>query len=238
MEFLKRSISASSHLINLLRINPETTHTMLNILDLHAVSTAVDILREGGVIAVPTDTLYGLACSATNTSGINKLYDIKKRDENKPVAICIGKVSDIPKWAHISHLSLKLLSALLPGPVTLILNCTKELNPLLVCNNKIGIRVPNYPFILDVCNKLNCPIALTSANRSSEPSTVSVDEFKVLWPQLSGIFDGGIVGKRDGSRDGSTVVDLSEIGFYKIIRNGIAFEETVQTLENFGLVKK
>lgn len=65
---------------------------------------AVDLLKRGAIIAIPTDTVYGLACSATDINAIKKLYLIKDRDQNKPLAICVGKVVDIQQWATVNHL--------------------------------------------------------------------------------------------------------------------------------------
>lgn len=200
-----------------------------------SVKLAIDLLNSGGVIALPTDTVYGLACSATNRQGINKLYEIKKRNENKPVAMCVGKVEDVHLWAEVSHLPDGLLCSLFPGPVTLVLKCINKLDKSLSVNDKVGVRVPNHPFIINIANGLECPIALTSANLSNEPSSVKITEFKSLWNDLSAVFDGGTLGVGDSNRGASTVIDLTEIGKYFIIREGIACNKSVSILERYGL---
>lgn len=207
----------------------------INIINSNSIELAIDILNSGGVIALPTDTVYGLACSATNTQGISKLYEIKKRNENKPVAICVGKVEDVHLWAEVSHLPNGILHSLFPGPVTLVLNCINKLDKSLSVNGKVGIRIPNYPFIVNIANGLECPIALTSANLSNEPSSIKTSEFKSLWNKLSAVFDGGTLGIGDSNRGASTVVDLSEEGKYFIMREGIACNKTISILENYGL---
>lgn len=73
-------------------------HILINRSD--AVNSAIEFLKSGSVIAVPTDTVYGLACDATNTGAIHKLYNIKCRNENKPVAICLGEITDINLWVR------------------------------------------------------------------------------------------------------------------------------------------
>lgn len=203
-----------------------------------AETLAQTLLKAGEVIAVPTDTIYGLACSATNANAINKLYAIKCRNENKPVAICVGQVCDIYKWAYIEHLPDGLLSALLPGPVTVILKCVNKLDKSVSNHGKVGIRVPDYNFIRTVVKGLNFPLALTSANISNEPSALTVDEFQPLWDKVSAVFDGGRLGFGKSSRQGSTVVDLSHSGYYIIIRPGIAVNDTVLILQKFGLKHK
>ncbi|XP_050353415.1 threonylcarbamoyl-AMP synthase [Nymphalis io] len=199
---------------------------------------AADFLVNGHVIAVPTDTIYGLACSANCPDAIKKLYNIKGRDAAKPVAICVTYISDVRKWGEATHLSDKLLHCLLPGPVTIVLHKTKFLdNPNLNPHtSKIGIRIPNYDFINNMTKVFNMPVALTSANFSNEPSTLCVQEFGHLYKHLGAVFDGGILSQGlEQNRTGSTVIDLSEIGKYKIIRKGISYENILNILQSHGL---
>ncbi|XP_047999336.1 yrdC domain-containing protein, mitochondrial [Leguminivora glycinivorella] len=201
-------------------------------------SKAAEYLATGQVIAVPTDTIYGLACSANCPEAIKKLYSIKGRDSAKPVAICVTYIDNVRKWGNAGHLSDDLLNSLLPGPVTVVLEKTKELNnPYLnPKTTKIGIRIPDHSFINKVTENFDMPIALTSANFSNEPSTLSVKEFEHLYCHLGAVFDGGMLSQGlDQNRTGSTVVDLSKIGCYSIIRRGISYEHVVKVLEENGL---
>lgn len=216
-------------------LKPLTMTPQIETSSLNAAIFAVETLKIGGIVALPTDTVYGIACCATNIDAIGKLYDIKARNENKPVAICVGRVCDIQQWAQISHLPEKLLKSLLPGPVTLILRCANKLDKSLNFNGKIGIRIPDCDFIREVCNGLNVPLALTSANLSGDPSSVDISEFQSLWPKLAGIVDGGRLGVGDSNRGASTVVDLCEPGYYKITRDGIASAKTHEVLKSFAL---
>lgn len=210
--------------------------THIPIINSSAEEIAIEYLKSGSVIAVPTDTVYGLACDATNTSAINKLYAIKCRNENKPLAICLGQTNDVKTWAEVQQLPQNLLQALLPGPVTLILHCAnKTLDKSLSLRGKVGIRIPDYSFIRRLACGLGKPLALTSANLSNEPSAVEVTEFSSIWDKLPAIFDGGKVGS---DHSASTVVDLSEPGFYTIVREGVAHEETTSILKKFGIKSK
>lgn len=205
-----------------------------------AVEIAANRLLQGEVIALPTDTVYGLACSANNPHAIQKLYDIKGRDEEKPVAVCVSSILQLKHYSEASHLPDDLLHRLLPGAVTIILNKSKHLNnPFLNSGiQKIGLRIPDYEFIRKVSAKFVEPIALTSANKSGASSTLDVFEFSDLWPDLSAIFDGGHLGDKDNDmkqRCASTVVDLSTPGFYQIIRNGIAIGHTVKIMNEFSI---
>ncbi|XP_078181232.1 DHBP synthase RibB-like alpha/beta domain-containing protein isoform X1 [Carex rostrata] len=199
------------------------------------VLEAIDAIKAGNVIAVPTDTLYGFACDACSAEAVNRIYEIKGRKLTSPLAICVADVADIPRFAIADHLPIGLLDQLLPGPVTVILKrgsssvLEKSLNPGL---ESIGVRVPDFDFIRSVARGSQSALALTSANLSGQPSSVSIRDFEELWPQCSLVYDGGTL---PAGRAGSTVVDLVNPGLYKILRDGSAREETTAILQNFGL---
>lgn len=202
------------------------------------VPSAAAVLRRSQVIAVPTDTLYGFACDARSENAIQKIYSIKGRSATKPLAICVADVEDVEPYGTVKHLPQGLLKALLPGPVTLILPredsslLAKSLNPGL---SSIGVRIPDDPFLRTLCRTFGGALALTSANLSSQPSTVSVDEFRDLWGHCSFIFDAG---QLPPGRVGSTIVDLTSPGTFKIVRDGSALKETQVVLYTFGLSKR
>ncbi|GBG60028.1 hypothetical protein CBR_g359 [Chara braunii] len=204
------------------------------------VCVAASALQQGDVIAVPTDTLYGLAADAQSASAIFKLYEIKGRDLKNPLAICVGNVADIPFYGDTRHLPEGLLLKLLPGPVTLVLprHALSRLHPSLNPGVAgIGVRVPDTAFIRDVARSFGGALALTSANVSGGLSPVSVMEFESLWHHCAHVFDAGtICGNSSGSeREGSTVVELVEPGRYSILRAGSARDETAAILKEFGL---
>ena len=200
-------------------------------------SLAAQTLNQGGVIATPTDTIYGLAALANNIKAVRKIYEIKGRNQAKPVAICVADIDDVYKWGQVP-ISKELLKTLLPGPVTLCFTRNDSLNPELNPEaSLIGIRIPDHPFIQEVCRQTKLPLALTSANVSSEKSSLAIEEFSDLYPQLSAVFDGGTLGLTEQSRLGSTVVDLSAPGLFKIIRSGSAEQSTIKKLHAFGLIR-
>lgn len=191
-------------------------------------------LQEGHVVALPTDTIYGLACLAQNSEAVSRIYDIKWRDTQKPLAICVGGIRDIYKYCKVT-VKEELLANLLPGPVTLVFERTdvlnKELNPF---TSLVGVRIPDHLFMRHLCQMCGEPLALTSANITSQSSTVAAQEFQELWPKLAVVVDGGAIG--DQNRLGSTVVDLSVIGKYRIIRPGCALSSTLEVLQHkYGL---
>lgn len=204
-----------------------------------SIVMAATLLQQSKIIALPTDTIYGLAGLASDWQAIQRLYKIKKRNDNNPLAICLSNVRDVKIWAVTDNIPVNLLESLLPGPYTIILPRRPILNPALnPGTDSVGIRVPNSKFIRSVASIVG-PLALTSANISSEPSTLYVDEFSTLWPELDGIFhDIPNTSKiSDKRRIGSTVVDLSQSGYYKIIRVGIGANIIIGTLNKSGLKK-
>lgn len=199
---------------------------------------AIPALRAEKIVAVPTDTIYGVACLAQSTTAVKAVYDLKGRSAMKPVAICVDSVEAIPLYGKVT-VSEELLRRLLPGPVTVVFERTSLLNPELNPNTPlIGIRVPDYPFIRQLVLECGAPLALTSANLSNAPSALRIDEFKDIWHGLEVIFDGGEISSSPEAKAGSTVVDLSRPGVYKIIRDGSARAPTVATLHEFGLVEE
>lgn len=92
-----------------------------------ALRAAVAELRAGAVVAVPTDTLYGLACSASCSAALDAVYRLKGRSEAKPLAVCLGRVADVYRYCHV-RVPEGLLKDLLPGPVTLVMERSEELN--------------------------------------------------------------------------------------------------------------
>ncbi|XP_057954980.1 uncharacterized protein LOC131148989 isoform X2 [Malania oleifera] len=198
---------------------------------------AIEALKAGKVIAVPTDTLYGFACDACSLGAVSRIYEIKGRKHTSPLAICVGDVSDINRFAVTDHLPHGLLDSLLPGPVTVVLRrgessiLEKSLNPGL---DSIGVRVPENNFIRIIARGSRSALALTSANLSGQPSSVCAKDFENLWEQCAYVFDGGVL---PSGKAGSTVVDLTQLGKYKILRPG-ACKETVAILEKHSLMEE
>jgi tRNA threonylcarbamoyl adenosine modification protein (Sua5/YciO/YrdC/YwlC family) len=218
------------------------------LLDRDQIKFACSILNSSGVIALPTDTLYGLVAKASDSTALNKIYKIKGRDPTKPLAVCVASVEAITEVADIGKISMNVFRSLLPGPVTLVLNrsskLNKDLNPEI---NTIGVRVPAHSFIIALCHELG-PLALTSANKSGEKSPLVIEDFKEIWDELDCIFDNGVV--KDNvieqshisatNRAGSTVIDLTdqEMKYYKIIREGCALNRSVNILTRYGFRRK
>ena len=190
-------------------------------------------LLDDQVIAIPTDTIYGVAARAQSKAAIAKIYAIKGRDESKPVAICVPTLAQVSDYG-VCTLDSATLAKLLPGAVTVVFNRTPKLNPdLNPQTTLVGIRVPDHTLTKMIVEELGEPLALTSANRSGDPSCVAASEFQALWPELGAVVDGG---KIEGSRAGSTVVDLSQgvDKVYTIVRDGSALALVEAALKEAG----
>ncbi|XP_058503904.1 yrdC domain-containing protein, mitochondrial [Solea solea] len=233
-EMMKRSSSSTELHTKVLRLLTPAPHQGGHTDGAEILRCTVKALKEGHVVAVPTDTIYGLACLAQNSGAVKRIYGIKGRNGHKPLAICVGEIHDIYKYCKVK-VKEELLGDLLPGPVTLVFERSEVLNTdLNPFTSLVGVRIPDHAFIRRLCQMCGEPLALTSANISSHTSTVDVHEFQELWPKLAVVVDGGPIG--DQNRLGSTVVDLSVLGKYRVIRPGCAQSSTVDVLERkYGL---
>lgn len=220
-----------------------------------AVASASKALKAGKVVATPTDTVYGLASSVQNKNAVRELYKIKGRDFSKPIAICVGEIEQVFKWSHLPWMTMngnsgdgdynnnytkyeELLNDLLPGPVTCLFRRSPDLNPEFnPSSDYVGIRIPDHDFIRAVCREFGEPIALTSANKSAQPSSTKVEDFQCLFDQIDTIFDDDDDDNDDEekSRAGSTIIDLSTFSRFKIVRDGCALEETLKILSKHDI---
>ena len=205
----------------------------------YSVPVAVEAVARGEVIAVPTDTIYGVAACAASAEGVAAVYATKQREPRKPLAICVADVADIERYASISHLAPGLLEDLLPGPVTLLLprrSGAPLAEELTAGAEAVGVRIPDNPFLRAVCRQHRGALALTSANLSGASSSLAVREFEGLWPACAAVFDGG---RLESGRSGSTVVDLTQPGAFGIVREGESLDTCCQLLaEKYGLEKQ
>lgn len=210
--------------------------------DFGQVCSAANILHNGGVIALPTDTIYGIAAKVDNKGALDRVFKIKGRDSTKPLSVCVASIKEVEELAETNSLHPLTLTSLLPGPVTLLLKRTKKLNPELNPGlDTIGVRVPDQNFILSVC-RMTGPLALTSANRSGDSNPLHVNEFEDLWPELDCIYDCGLsynhmdieINEEKKRKAGSTVIDLSRDKKYLIVREGVGLSRSISTLNRLG----
>jgi tRNA threonylcarbamoyl adenosine modification protein (Sua5/YciO/YrdC/YwlC family) len=130
---------------------------------LRLISKAVEVLKRGGIIIYPTDTVYGLGCDLFNKKGIEKIYDIKKRSKKHPLSFICADLKDISRYARVTDYAYKTMKRLLPGPYTFILEASR-LVPKNIMPKQLttGIRVPDNPICLALVKELGGPIISTS----------------------------------------------------------------------------
>lgn len=169
------------------------------------------IIKKGGVIICPTDTVYGLVCDATNKKAVDEVFKIKKRPKSKPLPIFVKDLKMAKELAGINNDQEKFLEKVWPGAVTAILKSQKQKN------KTIGLRIPNYKLLLDLVKQLNRPLTGTSANISGQPATTKIKEVlkqfdgRKYQPDL--VIDAGNLPKSKPSK----VIDLTVTPF-KILR--------------------
>lgn len=158
-----------------------------------AIESAVALLKEGEIIAFPTDTVYGLASDAFHAPGIIKLFEAKGRDSNKAISILIGSTDQIKSITnHMTRLARKLTEKFWPGGLTVIVPRKETLPELISTTKNIGIRIPDHPVALELLRTFG-PLATTSANLSggSNPQS-AIDVFDQLNGRVPLILNGGI----------------------------------------------
>ncbi len=134
-------------------------------LNLNNVDEAVELLKEGNIIAFPTETVYGLGVLANKKEYFDELVRVKERDPNKPFTLMISSIKQVEDILEISSISKKIIKKFTPGPLTIILKTKKNVPSYLDLNTGfVGIRIPDCEFILEVIKKLNMPLLVPSAN--------------------------------------------------------------------------
>lgn len=182
----------------------------LDISDENILNEIVNTLKQGKVIVYPTDTLYGLGVNALDKAAVDKLFRVKKRPRVKPVSIIIKDIKMARRFAYIDARAEKILNALWPGPITVVLS-RKDTLPSIVSGGKntIGMRIPNSEFTKSLMNQADFPVTSTSVNVSGKEllrktcEITKVFESEKYQPDL--IIDAGVLPEVEAS----TIIDLT-----------------------------
>jgi len=128
------------------------------------IQKIVDILKKGGVVVYPTDTYFGIGCDIMNKKAIERIYQLKQRNQSKPFSFICSGLKNISHYAKVSNYAYKTMKRLLPGPYTFILEGSKLVPKIMLTKRKTaGIRVPDNPICLALVNALGNPVITTSA---------------------------------------------------------------------------
>ena len=189
------------------------------------IGRAAEILRNGGLVAVPTETVYGLAGNGLDEKAVSEIYEVKGRPAVKPLSLMVPDESameryceDVPEQAHT------LAKRFWPGPLTIVLKA-KALIPLIVLagGSTVGLRCPDHPLTLELLQSCALPLAAPSANPSGEASAKTAEEvLRYFDGKIGAVIDGGPCGL---GRE-STLIDLSRAP-YRVLREGALPKEAI-----------
>jgi tRNA threonylcarbamoyl adenosine modification protein (Sua5/YciO/YrdC/YwlC family) len=133
------------------------------------IRRAAEVMRSGGVVIYPTDTVYGFGCDITRPQAVNRILRIKKRDPGKPLSFVCADLTHISRYAMVSNFAYRILKRYLPGAYTFVLPASRETPRTLWSKRRtVGIRIPDHPVPRLLVEELGNPIVSTSANRSDE----------------------------------------------------------------------
>ena len=180
------------------------------------INQAVEILKQGGVICYPTDTIYGLGAAINCKSAIERIYQIKKISNQKLLSFICKDLSEVAQYAYVTNQDHKILRRCLPGPFTFILPATNKTPKIIFQKRKtVGIRIPKSNLCQSLVELLGLPIISTSVPASPDEILNDPEEIqKRLGSKIDLILDGGILFSIP-----STVVDLTDHA-PEIIREG------------------
>jgi tRNA threonylcarbamoyl adenosine modification protein (Sua5/YciO/YrdC/YwlC family) len=168
---------------------------------------AADVLRNGGLLIYPTDSVYGLGCDLFNKNAVEKIYKIKGNDKRKLLSFICPDLKRISEYASVSNTAYKIMRRLLPGPYTFILNATKQVPKILLEKRKtVGIRVPDNIVCQALLSEFGRPIISTSACLHEEEFLSDPDEIVETFAHLVDLFlDTG-----PGGLELSTIIDFTQ----------------------------
>jgi tRNA threonylcarbamoyl adenosine modification protein (Sua5/YciO/YrdC/YwlC family) len=170
------------------------------------INKAVEIIKKGGVIVYPTDTIYGLGADLYNKKAMERVLRIKKQKTNKPLSFILPDLKDISTYANVEDYAYKILRKVTPGQYTFVLKATKEIPKLLLQKRKtVGIRIPDAPLALKIVEELGHPILSTSVPLDEEDfHTDPLEIAEKYGNDIDLILDAGTL-----FNNPSTIVDLT-----------------------------
>jgi L-threonylcarbamoyladenylate synthase len=157
---------------------------MSMVLSSNTINQAATLLRNGKLVAIPTETVYGLAADATNESAVKSIFELKGRPSNNPLICHVASVDSVLNWINPEEKykytdSINKLKIFWPGPLTIVVPKHPSINSLVTANGStVGLRIPNHPLCLQLLEQLDFPIAAPSANRSNYISATKPEHIK------------------------------------------------------------
>ena len=189
------------------------------------IKLAVEVLKRGGIVAYPTDTVYGLGADPLNEKAVSRIYEVKNRPHNSPLPLLLAEKSDLLKVALIvPEVAWRLVEQFWPGGLTLVVKKNAWVpDSITAGGDTVAVRMPDHPVTIALIRGLGNPIVGTSANLSGKPSPVTATEVS---KQLGGRIDLIVDGGRCPGGIESTVVDVSGSS-PTILREGAVSREDI-----------
>ncbi|RKD31394.1 L-threonylcarbamoyladenylate synthase [Thermohalobacter berrensis] len=190
------------------RINTEVLKIDRNNPDKEKIKMAADVIKNGGTVAFPTETVYGLGANALDEKAVEKIFIAKGRPQDNPLIVHIGDVNQIyPLVESVPEKALKLMERFWPGPLTLLFNKSDKIPSKITGGlETVAIRMPNHKIAVELIKEANLPVAAPSANTSGKPSPTNASHvIEDLMGKIDMIIDGG----NTGVGVESTVLDIS-----------------------------
>ncbi|OQY19540.1 MAG: threonylcarbamoyl-AMP synthase [Desulfobacteraceae bacterium 4572_35.1] len=190
------------------------------------INKVVECLRSGGVIAYPTDTIYGVGCDIFNKKGIKKIHQLKQRDVRKPFSFICSDIAEISRYAHVSNMAFKIMKRHLPGPYTFVLDAARIVPDIIATKQRtVGVRIPDNNIVLEIVRALGQPIVTTSANVSGDETYQDPSLIQDDWGSLVDmVVDGGLL-----YGDPSTVISLRNDEI-EVLRQGCGATDWIHQL--------
>ena len=198
-----------------------------------ALRQAADSLRAGGLVAFPTDTVYGLGALVWNEASIARIYAAKERPPEKAIPILLANLQEAHRLLGSLPESMEILARFFwPGPLTLVVPCGNRVPDFITSGTEtVALRIPNHPVTLRLLNLLGEPLAVTSANHSGSSSPLTAQE---VLDQLAGRIDAVVDGGRCPGGVPSTVLSLATDPLTLLRAGPIDLSELSQALETGG----
>lgn len=178
-----------------------------------SLARALEVLRRGGVVACPTETLVGLLADALDDAAVARVVAAKKRPSDAPLALLVPDLAGAEALVELDEAARALAEAHWPGALTLVARTRVRLPAPLLRDGTVGVRVPGPSLALDLVRAFGGPLTATSANLSGEPAIASTDDLD------SGLVLDAVVAGKAGGGPPSTIVDVS-VSPFRLIRAG------------------
>lgn len=192
------------------------------------INECVKILKNGGILAFPTETVFGLGVISSSEIAFSKLVETKKRPPNKPFTMMCSKLEQVDNYVEINETTKKVVKAFMPGPITIVAKAKKNVPSYLdLKSGFIGFRIPDDEFILKMIDKVGSALLVPSANPSNEaPALTDKEVIKYFDNEIDGVVE-GVCDKLSPS----TVVKINESEITVLREGPISKEQIMEAIK-------